>query len=98
MSQQWRLMTEAKEIGILELIEIDQPWFRCAFRPGPEWNGLESLFESQASAVDASDDRMMMKTISAVRSLDLQLAPIGEGDLISPVIIQIRDGKASFRY
>ncbi|MBT1185192.1 hypothetical protein HET69_14515 [Streptomyces sp. CJ_13] len=98
MGQKWRLMGDSEEFGILELVEIDQPWFRCTFTANLSWDRIRGLFEAQASAVDAKDDRLMMESITAVRGLNLHLSPIEKGDIISPVMIQIRGDRANFRY
>lgn len=94
----WDLRVEGSTIGSLRLLEIDQPWFRCEFIEGEGWSRVEGLFEAQAEAVDAGDSDRMMEAIGAVRSLRLELHPEGGGELITPVMLQIRDGKANFRY
>lgn len=94
----WVLTTGESSIGVLSLIEIDQPWFRCSFTPGEGWGAVRQRFEAQSEAVDSGDEAKMMEAISAVRSMSLELRPLGEGELISPVIVQIRGNQANFRY
>jgi hypothetical protein len=94
----WELRNGDSVLGILSLIDIDQPWFRCEFNPGEDWTQVSRLFEAQAEAVDSGDQGKMMEAIGAVRSLQIELRPQDGGEAIVPVMVQIRGTKASFRY
>ncbi|GGU44218.1 hypothetical protein [Streptomyces violascens] len=98
LSEAWILETENITIGRLELIEIDQPWFRCRFSPADGWEAAKEIFEEQAAAVDSGNAIAMVGPIEAVKQMDLKLFPVSGGDPITPVIIQIRGETASFRY
>lgn len=94
----WELRNGKTVLGTLSLVDIDQPWFRCQFSPGAGWDQVRALFEAQAEAVDAGDQTRMMDAIGAVRSLPLQLHPQEGDETITPVMIQVRGGRANFRY
>ncbi|WP_157850861.1 hypothetical protein [Streptomyces exfoliatus] len=97
-TQRWELRAEGSTIGVLHLLEIDQPWFRCEFAESHGWQRVRDLFEAQAEAVDSGDQERMMQAIGAVRSLQLELYSADSGETIEPVMIQIRDDRANFRY
>ncbi|MFC8671003.1 hypothetical protein [Streptomyces sp. NPDC057199] len=97
-TQSWELKDGSASIGVLSLIVIDQPWFRCEFTPREGWERVGHLFEEQALAVDSGDEERMMEAISAVRELPLELHPVQGEEMITPVMIQIRGDKANFRY
>ncbi|MFD6819901.1 hypothetical protein ACFWC5_05970 [Streptomyces sp. NPDC060085] len=98
VSTQWELKNADVSLGMLTLVVIDQPWFRCEFTPTDEWEEVRQLFDSQAAAVDSGNEAQMMEAIAAVRNLPLKLCPIQDGVTITPVMIQIRSNKANFRY
>ncbi|WP_426567281.1 hypothetical protein [Streptomyces canus] len=97
-SESWELKDGDTRLGILTLTEIDQPWFRCEFAPGEGWEQVEQLFQAQAAAVDSGDQQRMMEAIGAVRNLQLKLHLRDGGEVITPIMIQIRGNKANFRY
>ncbi|MGW1069078.1 hypothetical protein ACWD4F_31775 [Streptomyces aureus] len=98
MPKQWELRNADAPVGVLTLAVIDQPWFRCEFIPGENWEQVRHLFEAQAVSVDSGNENEMMEAISAVRKLSLSLHPVHDGEVIIPVMIQIRSNKANFRY
>jgi hypothetical protein len=97
-SQSWELKSRDATLGTLSLLDIDQPWFRCHFTPGDGWEDVRELFQAQAEAVDDGNQAQMIEAIGAVRELALQLHPRGDGEPITPVMVQIRSDRASFRY
>ncbi len=98
-SQAWELRHGNVVLGTLSLAEIDQPWFRCEFEPGEGWSEVSRFFDAQAAAVDSRNDQRIIEAVGAVRGLPLKLYPLEEGEIITPLIIQIRGAvKANFRY
>ncbi|WP_158781224.1 hypothetical protein [Streptomyces sp. NRRL S-237] len=98
MASKWKIVKDGSLVGVLDLIEIDQPWFRCRFSPEAGWTAVESLFESMASAHRRRDYERYGELLIAVRSLGLTLEPMSEGDSIVPIMIKIEGDEASFRY
>ncbi|MGW3117362.1 hypothetical protein ACWDBW_09460 [Streptomyces sp. NPDC001107] len=83
----WELKSGDTALGVLFLVDIDQPWFRCEFKPGEGWAEFGQLFDAQAAAVDSTDDQRIVEAVGAVRDLPLKLHPLGEGETITPFII-----------
>ncbi|MFE9975692.1 hypothetical protein ACFYRD_34475 [Streptomyces hirsutus] len=97
-TRSWELRKGNTPLGVLSLVEIDQPWFRCVFTPGEGWEKVGHLFEAQAEAVDSGDQHGMMQAIGAVRGLALELRSQETDETIIPIMLQIRGDRANFRY
>ncbi|WP_030387842.1 hypothetical protein [Streptomyces sp. NRRL S-241] len=98
MEPTWKIVKDGSLIGVLDLIEIDQPWFRCRFSPEAGWTAVESLFESMASAHRQRNYERYGELLISVRSLGLTLEPLSEGYSIVPVMLKVEGERASFRY
>ncbi|MFJ8062951.1 hypothetical protein [Streptomyces sp. NPDC096142] len=60
---------------------------------------MSRLFDAQAAAVDSTNDQRIIEAVGAVKDLPLKLYPLEQGEVITPIIIQIRGAeKANFRY
>ncbi|MGP3953890.1 hypothetical protein [Streptomyces sp. 7N604] len=95
----WRLQSGEALLGVVTLIDIDQPWFRCHFEPADSWGDFAQLFETLARVVDEGIAQDASAALKAVHDLDLRLIPEeGVGEVVRPVIIQIRGDRANFRY
>ncbi|MFE9404708.1 hypothetical protein ACFYNY_23550 [Streptomyces sp. NPDC006530] len=95
----WLLKSVRGTVGTVELVEIDQPSFKCRFAPSPAWADFSDLFENQARVVDQGIAAEAGAALKAVQDLELILVPVESGgQTIRPSIIQIRGDRASFRY
>ncbi|MFC2954195.1 hypothetical protein ACFOOP_19830 [Marinicaulis aureus] len=75
----WRLMSGEKMLGVLELMEVDQPSFHCAFREGPDYEDFRPIFDAQRSnAINQYNDAQAKKGFVEAQEkiAELKLLPV----------------------
>ncbi|MEW1824270.1 hypothetical protein [Streptomyces sp. NPDC088196] len=92
------MRNKSDRLGTLVLLEINQPWFRCDFTPGEDWDEVEALFEAQAEAFASDAEPVMREAVKAVRELHLKLHSQDDEEVMEPIMIHIHAGEANFRY
>ncbi|GAA3376934.1 hypothetical protein GCM10020367_50590 [Streptomyces sannanensis] len=75
-----------------------QPWFRCRFVPGADWDELRPLFAAQEEARQQHFPEELVGPVAAVRDLGVELRPVQGGESIRPWMIYLAEGRASFRH
>ena len=90
-------MRGESRLGLLDLREVDQPFFHCFFAPDAAFATYEKLFESEALALSGGGAEYESLVLQ-IEELDLRLVGNESGETIEAPLIHINRHDAWFRY
>jgi len=85
-------------LGILRLLDVDQPWFMCEFAPTPDFEDVKPLFDEELRRLEVIDDDIdaWENAYSRIDELGLQIVPPGGGPPLTEFVLHIEGNRARF--
>ena len=98
MVQAWALMRGRIRLGTLQVLEVDQPWFRCRFEPTAAFADVRELFAEQQRCLDVEDWDGLEAAMQAIQARQVRLDAL-DGDLeLTEFLLHIDGEHADLRY
>jgi hypothetical protein len=76
MDERWALMRGRTRLGVLQVVDVDQPWFVCAFEPTAAFEQVRELFEEEQRLLDADEMDAWSGVWERIRAQQLVLEPL----------------------
>lgn len=90
-------MRDGHCLGILTLVEVDQPSFFCRFAPTEMFAEVAPIFAAERDAARSKDGDTWHKRFHQIRDLGLSLEPIGRSRPLGFHVFYVDGERAWFR-
>lgn len=97
LSDQLKLMRGGALLGTLTVYDIDQPVFRCYFKPEPAFEQIRHLWDTENLTFMENDEEAFDQAYQDIQALGLRLMR-DNGDEIDTFDLGIDGSEACFRY
>jgi hypothetical protein len=94
MGERWALMRGPTRLGVLRVVDVDQPWFECAFEPTAVFEQVRELFEEEQRLLDADELDAWARAWERISVQRLVLEPLDGGARVEEFMLHV-DGQTA---
>ncbi len=98
MVERWVLLRGQTRLGVLRLVDVDQPWFECTFEPTAAFEQVRELFYEERRLLEVGDMGAWSSAWERIAAQQLALEPLDGSGRVDEFLLHIDGETARLRY